>query len=456
MKIAVLNGSPKGEESVTVQYVKYLEKRFPQHEFIYIHVAHSLKKLESDLTFFNKAIGSVASSDGVIWAFPLYFCMVHSHYKRFIELIWERGVQDAFKDKYTASVATSLHFHDHIALNYIHSICDDLGMRYIDSFSAHMNDLMQEKVRSNLILFAENVFESIEKRNKTLRTYMPIQYSAVDYIPGEVKRTLENKGQRIVIVTDSVDQTSNIGRMVDRFRKLTQAEVIDISAIEIKGGCKGCIKCGFDNQCIYGKSDDIQKIYEQIREFDIIVYAGGMKDRYLSATWKIFIERSFFRTHQPQFTGRQMGVLISGPLSQNSNLLEHLQALIEFDGANLAGILTDEYGDSAEINERMEALAHKLVQFSAQHYLRPQTFLGIGGMKILRDDIWGNLRFVFQGDHRYFKKHGLYDFPHKKYGTRMVNSIMIPLTKLPPVKKNIRQNINKYMVIPHKNVVKNK
>ena len=33
MKIIVLNGSPKGELSVTMQYVAYLAKLYPQHEF---------------------------------------------------------------------------------------------------------------------------------------------------------------------------------------------------------------------------------------------------------------------------------------------------------------------------------------------------------------------------------------------------------------------------------------
>ncbi|MGZ7444986.1 NAD(P)H-dependent oxidoreductase [Paenibacillus sp. TH7-28] len=456
MKIVVLNGSPKGDDSVTVHYVKYIEKKFPQHEFTYLNIAHSIKKLENKLTFFDEVIESVKSADGVIWAFPLYFCLVHSNYKRFIELIWERGVQETFRGKYAASIVTSLHFHDNTAISYIHSICDDLGMRYIDFFSAHMNDLTKEAVRNSLILFAENYFESIDKKIKTLRTYMPIEYNIGEYIPSEVNSTVEKEGQKIVIVTDSVDQTKNIGRMVERFRKLTQAELIDISTIDIKGGCAGCIKCGFDNQCMYEKSDDVQKIYEKIRGFDIIVFAGAMKDRYLSARWKMFIDRSFFRTHQPQFIGKQMGYLISGHLRQNNNLSEILHAITEYDGANLVGILTDEYENSKEINAMMEAFAQNLVQFSIKHYIRPQTFLGIGGMKILRDDIWGNLRFVFQGDHRYYKKHGLYDFPQKKYGMRMVNSIMMILTKLPPVKKTIRQNIKRFMVIPHKNVLKNK
>jgi hypothetical protein len=55
---------------------------------------------------------------------------VHGNYKRFIELITERGVQDAFAGKYTATLSTSIHFYDHTAHNYMHAVCDDLNMKY--------------------------------------------------------------------------------------------------------------------------------------------------------------------------------------------------------------------------------------------------------------------------------------------------------------------------------------
>ena len=38
MTILVLNGSPKGEYSVTLQTVRYWEKRYPEHTFEVLHV----------------------------------------------------------------------------------------------------------------------------------------------------------------------------------------------------------------------------------------------------------------------------------------------------------------------------------------------------------------------------------------------------------------------------------
>ena len=33
MKIAIINGSPKGQNSITLQSIKYLEKLYSTHEF---------------------------------------------------------------------------------------------------------------------------------------------------------------------------------------------------------------------------------------------------------------------------------------------------------------------------------------------------------------------------------------------------------------------------------------
>jgi len=44
MKITVLNGSPKGDLSVTLQYVNFIQKKFPHHEFKILYHFSSLKK----------------------------------------------------------------------------------------------------------------------------------------------------------------------------------------------------------------------------------------------------------------------------------------------------------------------------------------------------------------------------------------------------------------------------
>ena len=106
-------------------------------------------------------------------------------------------------------------------------------------------------------------------------------------------------------------------------------------------------------------------------------------------------------------------------------------------------IITDECENSAEIDAQLQSFAERLVSYSIKGYIKPQTFLGVGGHKIFRDNIWGRLRMIWLADHRYFKKHGKYDFPQKDFKIRIFNSIMMLLTKIPKFRKKFYANLKK-------------
>jgi NAD(P)H-dependent FMN reductase len=71
MRIIVLNGSPKGAKSVTLQYVRYIQKKHPEHELKIIHVSQLIKKIERDEPFFRSIIEDIEVSEAVIWATPV-------------------------------------------------------------------------------------------------------------------------------------------------------------------------------------------------------------------------------------------------------------------------------------------------------------------------------------------------------------------------------------------------
>jgi len=249
MKISILNGSPKGKTSVTMQSVNFIRNKFPQHEMQIINISQRITKIEKDNDAFQEIIDEVKASDGVLWAFPLYLLLVPSQYKRFIELISEKGVEGVFRNKYTAVLTTSIHFFDHAAHNYMNAICDDLEMKYVGSFSADMYDLLKEKERERLILFAEGFFESIESKIATPKNYWPLNYSGFEYIPSTIKDKMDVGDKKVTIITDSEDRETNLGRMIDRFKDSfsSEVEVINLNNLDIKGGCLGCCKCGLDN-----------------------------------------------------------------------------------------------------------------------------------------------------------------------------------------------------------------
>ena len=423
MKIIVLNGSPKGKHSITLQSVNFLQKKRPDIEFEIVHVAQRIKRLEKDEHSFSEVIEAVRSADAVLWSFGLWVLVVSAQLMRFIELISERAVVDAFHNKYTAAMSTSIHYFDHTAHNFIRGVCEDLGMRYVDGLSLDILDLMSKEMRDRLEIFADDLVRATSSGAITSTLFRPLSYSEYDYQPTPPETRISTDRQELVVLTDRYDRGSNLGKMIDRFREsfVEEIETIDLRDIDIKGACIGCMKCGYDYTC--QNQDGFAEFYNgRVRTADILVFAGEMKGRYLSSMWKTFYDRAFFWNHTPSLTGKQMAHLISGPLSQNSNLIQILEAsVVARQNANHVDIVSDESEDSARIDAQLQGLAERLIRFSKKGYVKPQSFLGVGGHKVFRDNVWGRLRPVWQADHRHYRRHGFYSniktFPSKRFGS---------------------------------------
>lgn len=321
--------------------------------------------------------------------------------------------------------------------NYIHAVCDDLDMKYVDYYSADMYDLLIADRRKKLECFFGLFVDATEKKLDITKKYNPIKQNVINYIPSLEGIKIDPDYKKIMVVAD-LEEENNLRKMVDKFSETLNGkiELVDINKLSIKGGCIGCIRCGYNNQCFYEEKDEFINFYkEKLIAADIIIFVGKIKDRYLSARWKMFFDRSFFNTHTPSLTGKQIGFIITGPLRQIPNLNEILSAYVEWQGANLCGIATDEYDHSSDIDKALCHLATQSIRFSEKKYIRTSTFLGIGGMKIFRDDMWGRLRFPFVSDHKYYKKNGVYDFPHKDYKTRITNVILHMMIKIPSIRE---------------------
>ena len=201
MKIAVLNGSPKGQVSVTLQYVSFLQRKFPEIEFQILDVALKIKKLEEDDKFFEETIAQIAAADAVLWAFPLYVFLVSSQYKRFIELIFERNSISAFRGKPVAVLTTSIKFFDHTAHNYLRDICGDLEMKFFGSYSAEMYDLFKSKERRRLTLFGQMFIQAIKDGYGATVSAKRLTNSTIAYEPA-LLRQIDSEGKKVLILVD--------------------------------------------------------------------------------------------------------------------------------------------------------------------------------------------------------------------------------------------------------------
>ena len=406
---------------------------------------------------FDAVIEEVRNSDIILWAFPLYVFLVHGNYKRFIELIHERDAVDAFDGKYAAAISTSIHFYDHTAHNYIRGIAEDMGMRYVSFFSAHMQDLFYPEKREAFTHFFADVLDAAENKRPVPRLYAPLAYDPPAFEPGmDQYEPIDFAGKRVLLIADGLADHGNLKRMSERFCSFyaEAPEVIDLADIKMLGGCQGCLKCAIRNICAYDGKDDVRGIYEEkIGEADIVVFALPMADRFFSARYKNFMDRRFFRTHQPQMAGKQLVYLIAGPISREKNLDEIVHCYTEFDGAHLVDIVSDEPQNAGNLDALLYGTARRAASCAAAGYLPPVTCRGLSAHKIFRDDMWGHLRFPFRADHKYYRRHGMYDFPQRDIKTRITNAVMAVLCAIPPVRRGIEGGMKKYMVMPYQRVL---
>ncbi len=458
MKFVILNGSPKGNESVTMQYILYIKKKHPEHEYVILNVAQMINKLETKQEKLLEVIQELKNADGIVWGFPVYVMLVCSQYKRFIELIFDRGFEELFNGKYTTVLSTSIHFYDHTAQNYIHGICDDLNMKYFGFFAADSWDLLYPDRRKNWLFFFEKFINVINTNQPTSRYHQSLTYREFHYESKQLVNEsdkIDTRGKNVLVLSEDTNNSTNLGRMVNTFKKsfLDNIELININEIDIAGPCIGCTKCGYNHECIYKDKDEFTDFWtKKVMQADILIFAGSIQDRFLSSRWKLVYDRAFFNNHTPTIIDKQLGYIISGPLSQIPNLREILQAHVEYQDSNFLGFITDEFGTSEEIDGLLYNFGKLAVEYSLANFIKPRTFLGEAAMKVFRDDIYGRNRFVFLADHEYYESHGVYNtFPQNDERAKKLNEKLIPLMKIDKVRN--RMDLKQEFLRPFKKLL---
>ncbi len=454
MRVLVLGGSPKGPKSITLQYARYLEAVLPEWELEVVHVAQRINALERGPEKLEAVVAKVREADLVLLAFPLYFMLVCSQFKRFFELIEERGLIDAFADKPVATLSTSIKFFDHVPHQWLRAVTEDWGMRPLGWWSAHMQDLMDADERERLVRWARELTRSLDAPPPS-RLTPPMNESASWYRPGPAGPKTDLGEKRALILHDATDDDPSLRAMVDRLAGSLSGDVRvrSLHDIEVKGGCLGCCRCGLDNECAYQGRDGFKDFFEsEVRTADVLVFAGAVRVRQLSATWRRFFDRSFYRGHAPSLLNRQHAFLVSGPLSGLPALREPYEVWVQLQHGDLVGWVSDE-GPSDLVDQRLDALGAALVARADAGVLQSEDFRGLGGRKLFRDEIWGPLRPVFQADHKRYKELGYYDFPQRDWTMRIQQAAMLGLIAMPGMRARFPKMIRDKMVEPHEAVV---
>jgi multimeric flavodoxin WrbA len=448
MKVIVLNGSPKGDKSLSLFYAKYLMHQFTEIEFVVRHVSSKIKILEKDTEKFDALVNEIRTSDAVLWVLPVYVLSVPGQVMQFYELIEQRCESRVFENKFVSVLCSSMNYFDFNAFNYIQAKTEDLNGKYYEGLSVGMFDLKKTKVRKNIKLYFSNYINYIAENRIVTKRFFTSDvrtYNNFEYNPKTDSIITTPNNYKIIIVSNSSSEDHNLNKMIEVFQQksIGKINLINVNDIELKGGCLGCLKCSQEGTCVY--NDEYEKLKPIIKDADSIIYALKIKNRAFGSRFKLFMDRSFSNGHrvkQSFFTG----YLISGLYSNEI----HAQSIV--DGITYGGkssfennIVTDEYQDSEIITELISSMFENLIINIQNDYSKPANFYGVAAHKIFRDLVYST-RSLQRADDKYYKENGLYDFPTSDYKTRVLNSLIRLITIHKGIRKSFSRKINELML----------
>ena len=437
MKICILNGSPRGKYSTTLQTSLYLQKRYPQHRFDFVEVGARIGALEKDL---SGAVAAMQAAELIVFSYPVYTFIAPSQLHRFIAALKAAGVD--LRGEFATQITTSKHFYDVTAHRYIEDNCRDLGMRIVHGLSADMEDLLSERGRRDAERFLEYAAWCVQNG-----VYEPgaAPAAAAQRYERSLAPVEKRKGPDVVVVADLRAGDASLQNMIDDFLAACPwpARLINIAEYPFKGGCLGCFHCAGDGKCIWKDGFDTF-LRTQIQSAAAIVYAFTIRDHSMGPRFKTFDDRQFCNGHRAVTEGSPVAYIANGDYAAEENLRTIIEARAQVGGNFLAGV-----GHDAPT---MQAMLKRLEYALETGYAQPRNFYGVGGMKIFRDLIW-MMRGLMKADHEFYKAHGMYDFPQKQRGKMLKMCLLGALMRNPKARAKMGNKMNEGMVAPYRKVL---
>ena len=311
-----------------------------------------------------------------------------------------------------------------------------------------MDDLLTKKGQLEARnFFTQLIFSCQHNQFATPPAKPPVREKEI-YTP-----MLENvpkiKDKDVVIVTNFSREDQNLQNMIADFRAALpfESRVVNLREFPFAGGCLGCFGCAVTGKCVYKDGFDTF-LRETIQTADAFVYAFTISDHYTHSSFKCYDDRQFCNGHRTVTHGTPIAYLISGDYQCESNLRMIVEGRSEVGGNYLCGVATDEGNTAAEI----QTLADSLVFALDKKLSRPANFYGVGGMKIFRDLIYV-MQGMMKADHKFYKAHGIYDFPQKQKKRILQMKLVGAMLAVPSIQKKMKGQMNQYIIGPYQKVV---
>ncbi len=443
MQIVVINGSPKGQNSVTVHSAYYLEKVYAQHHFTYFDVGQKIRVFEKNMADVKQAI---ENAQLVIFVYPVYTFIAPYQLHRFIELMKENKI--SLEGKFATQISTSKHFYDVTAHKYIEENAFDLKAKVIPGLSQDMDELIKKDGPKHLEEFFDKALYDIEQDFYQQKA----QYQKEPISPYKASCTMVNKTleKEVIVLTTQKPGQDSLTSMIEEFIRISphRVRVINLHELRLDSGCIGCLQCSVSGMCIFKDRFD-EFLRNEIHKTDAIVYAFEIENHYADARFKCYDDRQFCNGHRALTKNMPIGYILSGHYASESNLQMIIEARAQVGHCYMCGVVSDEVNPKQALIQMNDTLNYALI--NKPHVSK--NFFVVGGSKIFRDLVYV-MGGIMKADHEFYKTDGTYDdLPHKQKMTRLKMSLIGWLMNSNMMKKNMKSKMNEYVVMPYQKVI---
>lgn len=264
MKILVLSGSPKGEDSVTLQYMYYLQKYYKEDSFDIAIVGDG--KYTDDLT------DRIKNADLIIYTSSIFHFSVHQQTLVFLDSLEKH--KDILKDKPFTYFTTSVMIMEFTAHTVMKSAIERFGARYIRSLSLFDDALFKLEGQTDLV----NWFRYVKS----------VVNNTVDF-------DFKDRHFSIIMLDATDGSNDKLNNAMTEIAKHYRALGIEeIKTVELRNynilPCISCGACYTELKCFH-KDDFLKVIDEVYASADIIFTVSEQKYGQLSPVYKAWLDR---------------------------------------------------------------------------------------------------------------------------------------------------------------------
>lgn len=266
MKICVLSCSPKGETSLTLQTVKFLQKFFPEDIFEV--------KLTTKVECTDDVVDAASESDIIMILSSIFHLHVHGQMISMLDELVSKlraKIGDDINKKYFTYITSSNFIYDIGAHNYILRWAQGEKLNFLRDLSLKDDSMLTEQGQ-------EEVYRWFKYTKETIALLKSKEIPKV------------TSARRIAIINDGLASPELVSKISDMYKERgCEVESFNLNDYKI-APCNACFAC-YSNRVCCMKDDFVDLVDKVGTGTDMFVNVGKLRYGMLGQKFKIWTDR---------------------------------------------------------------------------------------------------------------------------------------------------------------------